>query len=432
MAKTEREEKEKERKFVFTEDGVRKLKPEPDRKGRKAQHNWYDAKHPGLILRVNWGGTKSWRVLFYVGGKTKSHGLGYFAKPGLPETERIGVKRARELAGEFKANLAEFLARPPEQPAKATFKQIADDFLKREVEGKLRSAGQIKATLTKIVYSSWENRPFEELRRRDVTKLLDNVADTRGLRAADMVLAVIRRMTNWYQARNDDYVSPIVKGMARTKTKERARKRILTDDEIRALWAACDREQTGTFGALVKMCLLTAQRRTKVATMLFDNLTDDIWIIATEAREKGNAERLKLPPVAMSIVEEQRKLAINDYIFPASREGRRKGPGKHFGSYSAFGQGKEDLDKAMAKTLPNIPPWQIHDLRRTARSLMARADVRPDIAERVLGHAIVGVEGTYDRHSYDEQRAAALVALASLIDRIIDPPAGNVISIKGR
>ncbi len=86
----------------------------------------------------------------------------------------------------------------------------------------------------------------------------------------------------------------------------------------------------------------------------------------------------------------------------------------------------------MAKSLDDIPPWQIHDLRRTGRSLMARAGVRPDIAERVLGHAIVGVEGVYNRHSYDDERAAALEALATLIDRIVNPPTGNVISITGR
>lgn len=426
MAKTEREEKDK-RKFVFTEDAVRKLKPKPGE-----QELWFDAKMPGLVLRVNWGGSKNWRVLYYVGGKTKSHGLGYFDKAGLPESERIGVKRARELAGEFKANLKEFLNRPPEQPPSVTFKAVAQDFLKREVTGKLRSADQIEATLKKSVFPDWQDRPFEEIRRRDVTKLLDHIADNHGLRAADMALAHIRRMMNWFAARSDDYTSPIVKGMSRTKPKERARKRILTDDEIRVMWKACDGDKTGTFGALVKMTLLTAQRRTKTATMKFDDVVDGVWIIATEAREKGNGERLKLPPVALTIIEEQRELAINDYVFPASREGRRDGPGKHFGSFSAFGQGKEELDKVMAKSLDDIPPWQIHDLRRTGRSLMARAGVRPDIAERVLGHAIVGVEGVYNRHSYDDERAAALEALATLIDRIVNPPTGNVISITGR
>lgn len=418
---------EKQRRFVFTEDAVRKLKPKPGK-----QELWFDAKQPGLVLRVNWGGSKSWRVLYYVGGKTKSRGLGYFDKAGLAESDRIGVKRARELAGEFKANLKEFLSRPPEQPPSATFKQVAEDFLKREVTGKLRSADQIESTLKKSVFPDWQDRPFEEIRRRDVTKLLDHIADNHGLRAADMALAHIRRMMNWFAARSDDYTSPIVKGMARTKPKERARKRVLTDDEIRTMWKACDREKTGTFGALVKMTLLTAQRRTKVATMKFDDVVDGVWIIATEAREKGNGERLKLPPVALTIVEEQRELAISDYIFPASREGRRDGPGKHFGSFSAFGQGKAELGKVMAKTLPDIPTWQLHDLRRTGRSLMSRAGVRPDIAERVLGHAIVGVEGVYDRHIYDAERAEALEKLATLIDRIVNPPTGNVISLTGR
>jgi hypothetical protein len=58
---------------------------------------------------------------------------------------------------------------------------------------------------------------------------------------------------------------------------------------------------------------------------------------------------------------------------------------------------------------------------------MARAGVRPDIAERVLGHAIVGVAGTYDRHSYREEKADALARLAALIGNIVAPPPANVV-----
>ena len=75
--------------------------------------------------------------------------------------------------------------------------------------------------------------------------------------------------------------------------------------------------------------------------------------------------------------------------------------------------------------------WTLHDLRRTARSLMSCAGVRPDIAERVLGHAIKGVEGIYDRHSYREEKAHALKALAGLIEKIVNPPATNVTPIRG-
>jgi integrase len=69
--------------------------------------------------------------------------------------------------------------------------------------------------------------------------------------------------------------------------------------------------------------------------------------------------------------------------------------------------------------LPELPNWTLHDLRRTAKSLMAR--VRPDISERVLGHAIGGVEGVYDRHRYTEEKAYALKALAGLIENILRP-----------
>lgn len=71
--------------------------------------------------------------------------------------------------------------------------------------------------------------------------------------------------------------------------------------------------------------------------------------------------------------------------------------------------------------------WKLHDLRRTARSLMSRAGVRPDIGERCLGHAVGGVEGIYDRHHYRDEMADALRRLAALIERIVNPPAGNVV-----
>jgi integrase len=73
-----------------------------------------------------------------------------------------------------------------------------------------------------------------------------------------------------------------------------------------------------------------------------------------------------------------------------------------------------------------LPNWTLHDLRRTAKTLMARAGVRPDISERVLGHVIAGVEGTYDRHSYADEKRDALEKLAAMIERILNPLPANV------
>ena len=93
--------------------------------------------------------------------------------------------------------------------------------------------------------------------------------------------------------------------------------------------------------------------------------------------------------------------------------------------------GREKSIRALEEAKLPLEPFTVHDLRRTARSLLSRADVRPDISERVLGHTIAGVEGIYDRHRYDAEKAVALNKLAALIDGIVNPR-DNVMSMAKR
>ena len=83
----------------------------------------------------------------------------------------------------------------------------------------------------------------------------------------------------------------------------------------------------------------------------------------------------------------------------------------------------------MREQVPDMAPWVLHDLRRTARSLLSRAGILPHIAEQVLGHAIRGVEGTYDRHPYADEKADALNRLAGLVERIASP-IDNVVPLR--
>jgi integrase len=76
--------------------------------------------------------------------------------------------------------------------------------------------------------------------------------------------------------------------------------------------------------------------------------------------------------------------------------------------------------------------WVLHDLRRTARSLMSRAGVPREHAERVLGHVIGGIEQVYDRHQYKTEKGAALAKLAALIDSIVHPRSADVLPMKGK
>ena len=93
---------------------------------------------------------------------------------------------------------------------------------------------------------------------------------------------------------------------------------------------------------------------------------------------------------------------------------------------AGFSKAKAALDRTIdeirrARGLEPMERWTLHDLRRTARSLMSRAGVRPDVSERVIGHAIPGVAGVYDRHSYAAEKRDALEKLAGLVERIVNP-----------
>jgi integrase len=322
--------------------------------------------------------------------------------------------KARAVIKRIKAGLPPLEA-PPVKPD--SFESVAANWIKRHVKAKgLRSQGEIERCLAKYVLPHWREREFESLRRSDVARLLDHVEDNHGRRQADVVLSIVRAIGNWYASRNDDYTTPFVRGMNRTDPGAGRRDRVLNDDELRALWKATD---GGTFGGLVRILLLSAQRLDKVVSMKWGDIDDDgVWMIPSAPREKGTAGSLKLPTLALDIIRAQPRFASNSYVFAGRGEGH----------INDMGAAKAALD---AK-LPPMPPWVLHDLRRTARSLMSRADVQPHVSERVLGHAIKGVEGIYDRHRYDDEKADAAQRLASLLGRIINPPADNVRVLRRR
>jgi integrase len=261
--------------------------------------------------------------------------------------------------------------------------------------------------------------------------MLDEIEDANGPVAADRTLAYVRKAFNWYATRDDQFNVPVVRGMARIKPKERARTRVLSDDEIRAVWP--ELAKAGTFGAFTKTLLLTAQRRDEVAHMSPKEIgSDGIWTIPPERYKSKRPNFVPLSKAALSVIAAQERLDDCDYVFPS----RAKTP------YSGYSKSKAKLDKAVfaamkkeakkgAKVEP-IPNWTLHDLRRTAKTLMARAGVRPDISERVLGHVIAGVEGTYDRHSYADEKRDALEKLAAMIERILNPLPSNVETLAER
>jgi integrase len=316
---------------------------------------------------------------------------------------------------------------PP--PATAIVASIIDDFVARHVRSlRKRTAEEYISAFNRLVKPRIGKLGIYEVRRSHVIKMLDEIEDANGPVMADRTLAYLRKAFNWYATRDDQFSTPIVRGMGRIKPNERARMRVLSDDEIRAVWPALG--QAGTFGALVKTLLLTAQRRDEVARMAWSEISaDGIWTIPAERYKTKRPNHVPLSRAALDTVEAQPMIDGCEYVFP-SRAGT---------PFSGFGKSKAKLDRAIAaalkkqarrgEQLERVPNWTLHDLRRTAKTLMIRAGVRPDISERVLGHVIAGVEGVYDRHSYADEKREALERLAAMMERIINPPSSNVAAL---
>lgn len=384
----------KVRKFDNTK--VRRLKlPE----GKK-QCDWFENLFEGrsLILSLSYRDTRSWSVLFYDKSKPRRKKLGEF--PRMKTTD------ARKAAREFDVD------KEVASTKAGTFEEVAKKWFKQHVEGNgLRSAKEIRRHLDRYVLDEWAGERFTEIRRGQVNELLDEIAK-RGHSQADAVLATIRSIMTWYESRDEDYTSPIVKGMRRDNRKpdERTRDRVLSDDEIRSVWEACDKVNA-SFGAIIKLCLLTGQRREKIATMKWADIDDDgVWTISSAAREKGNAVKIKLPHIAIDILDDLPRFALNPFVFAAARSKQR-----HFNAWS---QRKAELDEQLP---PDMPAWVIHDLRRTCRTLMARVGILDHIAELTIGHKQKGVAKIYNRHQYEQEKAAALRRVATEIDQILEP-----------
>jgi integrase len=203
--------------------------------------------------------------------------------------------------------------------------------------------------------------------------------------------------------------------MGRVNAKERARKRILSDDEIRAVWTAAE-ASTGPFGPYVMFLLLTGARRTEARLMTRGELSGRDWLLPAR-RNKTKVDFMRpLSGAAMDVIKKLPRIGRADgFVFTLDGQ-------------VAFGNQwrlTADLQKKSGTSA-----WTLHDLRRTARSLMSRAGVSADHAEICLGHLLPGVRGIYDRHEYYDEKLRAFEALACLIDRIVNPPADVVVPLR--
>jgi integrase len=207
-----------------------------------------------------------------------------------------------------------------------SFAAVAANWVKRHVEKeKLISQREYQRVLDKYILPALGEQPFTAIRRSQISSLLDHIEDNHGPRQADLALSIMRGIANWYSTRDDNYLSPFAtvkaKGMKRSRSKPRAR--ILDDAEIRMMWTQAS--QLDTFGSLAQLLLLTAQRRDAVRNMRWSDLalSDDgglVWTMAKEERQKGNAGKIKLPAIAVQIINALPRFESNPFVLASNRE----------------------------------------------------------------------------------------------------------------
>jgi integrase len=389
---------------------------------------YWDEALPGFGLAVTCGGHRSYVVQYRAG-----HGR---AGTDRRMTLRCDVLKLDDARKEAKAILGQVakggdpLGERKREEAKAenTLRTIVENFLDREGRN-LRSAAEQRATFERLVFPRLGTRQIGEIKRSEIVSLLDKIEDENGPRMATLTLAYLRRAMNWHAARVDDFRSPIVRGMARGVVGKRDR--ILDDDELRALWRA-SLGWDHPYSHMLRFIVLTATRRDEAADMSWNEMEKaDLWLIPAGRYKTKLDFEVPLSGAAMKTLNAVTRLSKR-VVFTTDGENPISGFSKFKIAFEAKMlselrklASERDADPDAVK----LERWTVHDLRRTARSLMTRAGVAPDHAERCLGHVIGGVRGVYDRHGYRDEKRVAFEALAGLVNRVVSPQS-NIVELR--
>jgi integrase len=290
---------------------------------------------------------------------------------------------------------------PPPQPSydEKTLRRVVHEYLRHKGSG-LRSRDDFLARFENHVFPTLGSRPIETLTRSITVPLVDALA-LKHRHAAHAVARDLNIIGRWYSARTDAFTWPMVPSPLNPEDRA-GRERILEDRELRALWPAAER-QGHPHGTLVRFLLLTGLRRTEAAELRRSEVVEGVIRLAPERTKNKTSFVLPLSKAAAGLLGE---CPEGLWFFPGPRDGE---------PFSAFTHGKAELDRLA----PDVGPWVLHDLRRTAATLMERVGVLPHVIEATLNHKVRGVAGVYRRHNFIEEKRDALERLATELARIV-------------
>jgi integrase len=304
-----------------------------------------------------------------------------------------------------------------------SFRAVCEDFFRLAL-AKQRKGPEVKQDIEREFISQWGGRPITEITQHDIVRVLDAVVERGKLYQAHNLLGHIRRLFNWAIARGVYGLdrSPCDRMKPREVIGAKAsRTRVLNDAELRALWAAT--EQLGyPYGPMFRLLALTGQRRGEVAEARWSefDLEKRLWVIPAERMKMATAHVVPLTDEAIAILRALPRFNRGEHLFSTT-----------FGikSVNDFSKAKLRLDELMLGELGNLPPFVIHDIRRTMRTGLSALPVPDLVRELVIAHTKPGLHKVYDQHAYVDEKRRALELWAGRLRDIVTPPPENVVKL---
>jgi integrase len=390
------------RKLSFTELFIRKVKPESD------PFNAWDVKSPGLVLRVQPSGTKSFKIVYSFRGRPRWYHIG-----------SVPLGDARRIAAKIRLDVAE--GRDPVALRKAergsgTFAELAERYLNEHSKRKNKSWEQADYLVSKNLLPRWGKLDTKTISRADVRAVIGRIGSQS---VANQTLAAASAIFSWGIKQEILTVNPC-SGVDRHE--EKSRERVLADSEVALFWNAfCD---TGLVrGSALKLILLTGQRPGEIANMRREHIKDRWWempgdpvaALSWPGTKNAESHRVWLSEPVLNILAEIDDDATTGFVFA----------GAHGGPITA-------LPVAMQAICTKIKAERAtpHDLRRTFSTAVTRLGFGRDALNRVTNHREGGIADVYDRHRYAAENQRVMEAVASHILALVEGRADNVIPLR--
>jgi integrase len=395
-----------------------------------------DAAFPGLSIIVHPSGQKTWTFRYRYSRRLRRITIGNF-----PAIDQAKARRRAETAlgalerGEdptialFAPKSSQYILRADRD----SFGVLIRDYFKKhavpntkswretarllglrvaEEEGKPPSFTDVHGGIVE----RFAERPVSGITRRDLRDMIEASRERGATTTINREVAAVRGFLQWC-VNSDIIENNPAAGMAKASP-ENKRTRVLTDKELRVIWLAAESEAF-PFGDIVRLLLLTGQRRGEVAGAAWSefNLKAREWLLPAERSKNGLPHLIPLSDPALAILRSIPRFAGGDFMFGL---GGRSG-------FSGFSKAKRRLDETIAELADReLPEWDLHDLRRSVATGMAKLGMQPVVIEACLNH-VTGVRSSiasvYNLHSYETEKREALTRWAEHVEKIVDPDA---------